>query len=271
MKRKQRDELSDFELTDFTFGGERRPVFELGEGPGVIVMSEIPGITPRVADFARRVAERGFRVAMPQLFGSPGEPPTPGYALRSIARTCISREFRLFSTRGASEITRWCRALARELHKRCGGPGVGAIGMCLTGNFALAMMLAPALIAPVLSQPSLPLGPLAKQRRGLHISDRDLKEVQRRSVREKIPILGLRFTGDVMCPKERFEHLRECFGSRFEGIEIDSRPGNAHGLPVWSHSVVTEDLVDRDGHPTQRALHRVLEFFEERLIERETA
>jgi dienelactone hydrolase len=265
MSRAKHDELADFEREELTLVGQRRAVYFLGGGPGVVVMSEIPGITPRVADFARRVAAAGFTVAMPHLFGIDGKAPHAGYVAGSMARACISREFRMFSTGGTSEITRWCRALARELHTRCGGPGVGAIGMCLTGNFALAMMLDDALIAPVLSQPSLPVGPLASQKRDLHIGEPDLVQIRERSAREGIPILGLRFTGDLLCPKERFERLRECFGSRFEGIEIDSRRGNPDGIPGWAHSVVTEHLVDTEGHPTRRALERVIEFFTERL------
>lgn len=258
-------ELSDFERDHFTAQGNLRPVYRKGEGPGVVVMSEIPGITPRVADFSRRLVDDGFTVAMPDLFGEAGRPPDPAYALSSMARACISREFKLFSTRGASAITHWCRSLARDLHRRCGGAGVGAVGMCLTGNFALAMMLDPSLIAPVLSQPSLPVGPLKRQRRGLHIAAHELEQIRRRSADQDIPVMALRFTGDRLCPAERFEALRENFGSRLRAIEIDSRPGNPARIPPWAHSVLTEHLVDEDGHPTMVALERVLAFFHERL------
>jgi dienelactone hydrolase len=258
-------QLSDFELDHFTAQGTLRPVYRKGEGPGIVVMSEIPGITPRVADFSRRLVDDGFTVAMPDLFGKAGRAPNPAYALSSMASTCISREFKLFSTRGASAVTNWCRSLARDLHRRCGGAGVGAVGMCLTGNFALAMMLDPSLIAPVLSQPSLPVGPLKKQKRGLHIAPHELRQIRDRSAAENIPVMALRFTGDRLCPRERFEALRENFGSRLRAVEIDSRPGNPAKIPPWAHSVLTEHLVDQEGHPTRIALERVLAFFHERL------
>ena len=133
--------------------------------------------------------------------------------------------------------------------------------MCLTGNFALAMMVDEAVMAPVLSQPSLPFPVGAARRAGLHVSDEDLATIKRRDV----PVLGLRFTHDVVCPAERFARLRRELGDRFEAIEIDSSPGNAHGIGRTAHSVVTKDLVDEEGHPTRAALDRVLGFFHERL------
>ena len=135
--------------------------------------------------------------------------------------------------------------------------------MCLTGNFALALMVDEAVMAPVLSQPSLPF-PFGKSRRaGLHVSDEDLAIARRRGV----PLLGLRFTRDRACPPERFEHLRAEFGDLFEAIEIDSSAGNAHGIPPDAHSVLTLHFVNQDGHPTKQALDRVLAFFRERLAD----
>ena len=67
-------------------------------------------------------------------------------------------------------------------------------------------------------------------------------------------VLGLRFTGDSSCRRERFEHLREELGDRFIGVEIDSSEGNPHGIPKIAHSVLTEHLVDEPGHPTHDAL-----------------
>jgi hypothetical protein len=138
--------------------------------------------------------------------------------------------------------------------------------MCLTGNFALALMVDPCVMAPVLSQPSLPF-PLGAERRGaLHLSHEDLAVVKRRVREEGQCVLGLRFTHDPMCPPERFETLRRELGATgFEGIEIDSSKGNEHGIPGTAHSVLTKDLVDESGHPTLESLQRVLAFFEERL------
>lgn len=258
--------IDGFDVHPFEYAGARRDVYSRGDGPGVVVMSEIPGITPKVAEFAARVADRGYRVWMPDLFGEPGRPPTALYALGSMARACVSREFTVFLTRRRSPITEWLRALARAMHaERPDDPGVGAIGMCLTGNFALALMLDPCMQAPVLSQPSLPFRLSPRHARALHLGPGELEQIRDRSERDGVPVLGLRFTGDFLCPGARFEHLREVFGERFEGIEIDSRRGNPHGNPRHAHSVLTEHLIDREGHPTRAALERVLTFFDERL------
>jgi dienelactone hydrolase len=253
--------LEGFREESFTDLGKTRTVYRRGSGPGVILMHEIPGIHPGVIALANRVADVGFSVAMPLMFGTPGKPASSGYIAEQIFRACISREFRLLAARQSSPITTWLRALCRSVHAELGGKGVGAIGMCLTGNFALALMVDDAMMAPVLSQPSLPL-PFGKIRRaGLHISDDDLAVAKRRNV----PVLGLRFTEDPACPRERFDHLRVEFGQTFEAIEIDSSKGNPYGIPQNAHSVLTLHLVDQDGHPTKKALDRVLAFLRERL------
>jgi dienelactone hydrolase len=256
--------LEGFTSFPFTHAGETRDVYRGGTGPGVVVMHEIPGITPEVARFGRRVEDAGFSVFMPHMFGTVGKPLSIPYALGQMARACISREFSVLAQGESSPITDWLRALCRHAHAECGGPGVGAIGMCLTGNFALALMVDEAVMAPVLSQPSLPFPVTKAHKRALHVSDVALAEVKRRAA-AGCPVLGMRFTHDPLCPGERFERLRNELGNGFEAIEIDSGPGNPHGIKRTAHSVVTVDLVDREGHPTHAALERVLGFFRERL------
>jgi dienelactone hydrolase len=260
--------LEGFSEKEFSHDGRVRSVFRRGSGPGVVVMHEIPGITPEVARFARWVADAGFAVAMPLLFGTPGRPMSQGYATQQMLRACVSREFSLLAAHRASPITEWLRALCRALHAECGGPGVGAIGMCITGNFALALAVDDALMAPVLSQPSLPL-PLGRARRAaLHVTPEALACARSRAASDGLRVLGLRFHEDPLCPPERFETLRRELGSAFEGIEIDARFGNPAGNRAHNrspHSVVTTDLVDEKGHPTRQAADRVIEFFGERL------
>jgi dienelactone hydrolase len=256
--------LAGFDSFEFAHDGATRTVYRRGNGPGVVVMHEVPGITPTVAAFATRVADAGFRVFAPNLFGTPGRPPTPGYLAGQMLRACIAREFRVLAANASSPITQWLRALCRRAHAECGGRGVGALGMCLTGNFALALMVDASVLAPVLSQPSLPLPLGAARRAGLHLAPGDLDRVRERAA-GGCGVLGLRFTHDPLCPAERFARLRRELGAGFEAIEIDSGPGNRHGIRRIAHSVLTEDLVDEAGHPTRQALDRVLAFFRERL------
>ena len=256
--------LNDFVQTDFTSQGKSRVVYRKGTGPAVIVIHEMPGITPEVAAFGRRVAEAGFTAVMPVLFGEPGKPLSTGYAARNIAWGCVTREFAALATGKTSPITTWLRDLAAQAHDECGGPGVGAIGMCFTGGFALAMMVDDRVIAPVLSQPSLPLAITKKQGRDIGISAADLDRVKER-VADGACVLGLRFTDDRTVPAERFETLRRALGDGFVAVEIDSSPGNKWGIKKTAHSVLTNDLVDEPGHPTREALDQVMAFFADRL------
>lgn len=256
--------MQGFSESTFSHASTSCTVYRRGDGPGVVVMPEIPGVTPEVKRFCERVADAGFHVVVPSLFGTPEKPLSAPYTLRSLAQVCVSREFSVLASRGSSPITSFLRALCRQVYDERGGKGVGALGMCITGNFALALMVDDHVMAPVLSQPSLPL-PLTKgMRSGIHVADEDLVKIKRR-VSDGACVLGLRFTGDRLVPKERFETLRRELGQGFEGIEIDSGPGNPHGIPATAHSVLTNDLVDQEGHPTRQALERVLRFFEERL------
>ena len=252
--------LDDFTRTTFTAEGKTRDVYRTGDGPAVIVISEVPGITPLVAEFGRRVAAIGCTAVLPHLFGEPGKAIGMPYALQTMSWACISREFSTMAAGRTSPITTWLRALAADVHASCGGPGVGVVGMCLTGGFALAMMVDDVVVAPVLSQPSLPL-PIGRTRKqDLGISDAGLRRVKDRCATGDLKVLGLRFTRDPAVPGERFARLRAELGENFTGVEIDSSPGNPHGISRRSHSVLTEHLIDEPGHPTRDALDQVLTF-----------
>jgi dienelactone hydrolase len=256
--------LTGYDAFAFDHDGTTRSVYRRGQGPGVVIIHEVPGITPAVERFANFVVDAGFMAFLPHLFGTPGKPESVTYIARGMLGACIRSEFAVLARRESSPITDWLRALCRRAHADCGGPGVGAIGMCLTGNFALSLMVDESVMAPILSQPSLPLPISASHRAALHLPDADLAVVKERVV-AGCGVLGLRFTHDVLCPGARFDTLRRELGEGFEGIEIDSGPGNPHGISRIAHSVVTKDLVDEAGHPTRQALDRVLAVFRERL------
>lgn len=260
------DVLGDFTRESYTSGAINHDLYRYGSGPAVIVISEVPGITPNVVRFARRVADRGMTVVLPHLFGTPGREPSAGYALETVARLCISKEFSGLALGKASPVIGWLRALARSEHGRCGGPGVGVVGMCYTGGFGLAMAVDDTVLAPVLSQPSLPFGIGAARKADIQLSAADWERVRSRARDEDLCLMGLRFTGDRLVPAERFETLRAQLGDRFIAVELDSSPGNPHGHPAGAHSVLTEHLQDREGTPTREALDRVLDFFSERLL-----
>jgi dienelactone hydrolase len=257
-----RDPLDDFDKREVTLLGKTKRVYVAGSGPAVIVMSEMPGISPYVARFARWVRDAGLTVYMPSLFGEDGVLPGQGKTMLTVARTCISREFRAFASNASSPVTRWLRALAAQAHKDCGGKGVGAIGMCFTGNFALSMMLEKAVVAPVLSQPSLPMNNPS----GLAIAPDELAAVKTRMEEEDLTVLAYRFEGDTFCPAERFTAYSEALGDRFVGKVLPDSAARPDAPLKTPHSVVTLHLIDEAGSPTADARDEILAFFRARLI-----
>jgi dienelactone hydrolase len=253
----------EFQAFDFTHARRTYEVFRGGSGPAVLVLHEIPGLHPGVIDFARRLIAAGYTVYLPSLFGRPAAPATGREIARSILQVCVAREFTKLADR-TSPVGGWLRALAASAYRECGGPGVGVVGMCFTGGFALATALEPSVVASVISQPAMPAPIGERGRAALGLDAQDLATITARA-NDNLRVLGLRFTNDRGCPPERFETLRTTLGPSFEGIEIDSSPGNAAGIEPSAHAVLTVSLVDEPGHPTRVALDRVLAFLAERL------
>lgn len=253
--------LPDYKQSDFTAGPWTRPVFRRGAGPAVIVIHEIPGLHPQVVEFADRLVAAGLTVFMPSLFGTPGRPLSKGYALGTIAQViCIRREFAIWNGGRTSPFVDWLRALARHAHAECGGPGVGAVGMCFTGGFALAMATDPSVVAPVLSQPSLPL---RKSKAGeIDTSPADVACVRERFQREDLTVLGLRYKSDKLVPGARFDRYRKELGDRFEAIELEDAHAR-QGTGFDPHSVLTIHLPESG--PGKDAEVRTIAFFRQRL------
>ncbi|CAN5173865.1 dienelactone hydrolase family protein [soil metagenome] len=257
------DVLADFTRFEFDDGRWTRPVYRIGSGPAVIVIHEIPGLHPGVLQFARDVAAQGMTVFCPSLFGAPGRTVTAGYAIGVIAKNlCVRREFTAWASNRSSPIVDWLRALARQVHAECGGKGVGAVGMCFTGGFALAMMTEPSVVAPVMSQPSLPLG--KRGAAALDCSPAELAVVKARMEAENLTLMALRFEGDDIVPCVRFQTLEREFGSRVEAITLPDASAR-QGTGRQPHSVLTLhlDRHDADGE-TMRVYRKVLAFFKDR-------
>jgi dienelactone hydrolase len=258
-------ELTGWTRTSFTGAGLSYDCFEKGSGPGVILIPEIPGVTPEVLGLAEHLVSAGFTVVVPSPFGTPGRATATGYLLRTLARLCVSAEFRAFALDAQRPITAYLRALAADLAGRTPGPGVGVIGMCFTGGFALAAAVDDSVLASVLSQPSVPF-PLGRARLidpGMSAAEFD--RVAERADAGEVCAIGLRFSEDRSAPRERFATLRARLGDAFEVIELDSSPGNAGGFPKGAHSLLTSELREVEGHPALLARERVVAFLRERL------
>lgn len=264
---KQDDPLDDFQRYEIALDGVTKAVHVAGTGPAVIVMTEMPGISPHVARFARWVRDAGFTVYMPSLFGRDGAVAGAEEGAAVFQRACVSAEFRALASNHSSPVTIWLQSLARLAHQECGGPGVGAIGMCFTGNFALTMMLEPSMLAPVLAQPSLPLNDPA----GLEIGPDEIKAVRQRLERDDLTVLAYRFEGDKFCMAQRFAAYSKALGDRFIGRVLPDSAANNDLAPFFEryvttpHSVVTAHLIDEAGQPTIAARDEILSFFTHRL------
>jgi dienelactone hydrolase len=255
-------DLTGWQSTSFTGAGITHDVYEKGSGPGVVLVPEIPGISPEVLGLADHLVSEGYTVAIPSLFGTPGRAVSGGYAAGVLARLCVSAEFRAFATDARRPVADYLRALARDLAGRTPGPGVGVIGMCFTGGFALATAVEEVVLAPVLSQPSVPFPLGSARRRDPGVSEEEFATV---AARPNLCVLGLRFSGDRGCPPDRFATLRERLGESFEIIELDSSAGNAGGFGKSAHSVLTGEVREEPGHPALAARDRVVGFLRERL------
>jgi dienelactone hydrolase len=228
------------------FGGVTHPTYRKGTGPGVVLIHEIPGMTPAVIGFAEEVVAAGFTVVMPHLFGTPEAPIGPRSMVSTFPRVCVSNEFTKLATGVTTPVAGWLRSLARELHDELGGPGVGALGMCFTGGFALAMMVDTSVAAPVVAQPSAPFPVGRKRAADINLSPSDLAAVRKRAA-AGCEVLGLRFKGDLAVGT-RFETLTRELGDAFIRVEF---PGRKHATLTL--------------HRQQEGVDRVLAFFDEKL------
>jgi dienelactone hydrolase len=259
-------DLSGWSAAPFSGGGYTHDVYRKGAGPGVVLIPEIPGIHPGVLALGNHLVDNRFTVAIPSLFGEPGRAKTAGYIVGSIGRACVTREFAALALNKQRPVAAFLRALARDLNASTPGKGVGVIGQCFTGGFALAAAVDDSVLAPVLSQPSVPFPLGAARRRDPGLSEAELTAVADRCANDGLCAMGLRFSEDKMAPGERFATLKERLGDAFEVIDIDSRPGTEHGFGKIAHSVLTDEVREIDGQPAYEARKRVVEFLTERLI-----
>ena len=258
-------DLTGWMCEPFSAAGFTHDVYRKGSGPGVVLIPEMPGIHPGVLALGNHLVDNGFTVVIPSLYGTPGAPALRPGMVPVLLRGCVAKEFAALATNRERPVANYLRALARDLNAKTPGKGVGVIGQCFSGGFALAAAVDDSVLAPVLSQPSVPLALTAKQKRDPGLSEREMKVIEKRAAEDGLCALGLRFSGDPMAPGERFTTLKDRLGDAFEVIEIDSSPGNAGGFGRTAHSVLTLEVREVDGQPAYEARKRVVEFLKERL------
>ena len=222
-------------------------IYRRGSGAPIILLQELPGIGQETLSLADELVNAGFEVVMPHLFGPLGKTSIGGNLVRVM---CLRKEFHLMSSHRSSPIADWIRLLCREVRDQRSVQGVGIIGMCLTGNFAIQLIGDDSVLAAVASQPAMPFFTQG----ALHMSADDIKQ-SRNALDVKGPMRVLRFDGDPLCTAEKSKCVHRTFNNddatRIQEITI----------PGKGHSVLTLDFVDEAGHPTREALDNVLEYF----------
>lgn len=226
--------------------GMVRPTYRKGTGPGVVLIHELPGLSASVIGLGDEVVDSGFTVVMPHLFGHPEVAVNAGTLAGSLIQVCTAAEFTKMATGVTAPLATWLRSLSRSLHDELGGPGVGALGMCFTGGFALAMMVDESVAAPVVAQPAAPFPVGRKRSADLNLSPADTETVVARAT-AGCQVLGLRYERD-RASGARFQRLRELLGENFIDVEF----------PGKGHSTLTEQR-------QQEGVDRVLAFFHQKL------
>jgi dienelactone hydrolase len=248
-------EMTGYDQFSFAVADSKKTVYVKGQGPGILLMHELPGMIEQCVRLADHLAGQGFTMFLPLLFGEANVKNSLARTALYTAQICISREIRAFAAETDSPIADWLRALAREIRtRRPEGRGIGVIGMCLTGGFVINLMLEDVVRAPVACQPSLPLTTFGAPRDALSASPATLAQAVRKAA--ETSLLCYRFDQDRICPRERFDRLAREFGPSFEG----------HLLPGKGHATLTVGFVDDPHHPTFAARERIVNFFRERLV-----
>lgn len=230
-------------------------VYEVGsDGPAILLMHELPGMTPECIRLAQRLARNGFKVYLPLLLGQPGRRAMIRNTLRTL---CIARELRALDAGSDAPLTQWLRALGRKVYEMHSGrckAGIGVIGMCFTGGFVLSLVADPHVLAGVAAQPAYPFLDRSWQRWVQAARSRHAEPSANRYSR----VLGLRFAGDRVSPPCRFDDMRSVLGEgRFCSMTL---PSGTAWIKGSAHSVLTEEYRDWPGHPTHDALECVLDF-----------
>jgi dienelactone hydrolase len=252
--------LEGWAVSSFTGAGLTHDVYEKGSGPGVVLIPEMPGMTPEVLGLGQHLVDSGFTVAVPSPFGTPGRESSTGYTLNTLRKVCVSAEFRAFALNTHRPITDFLRAVAADLAARTPGAGVGVIGMCFTGSFALATAIEGSVLASVMSQPAVPFPTSRARRIDPGASSADLDAIAARTQNDGLCLLGLRFSEDAAAPKERFAGLKARLGDAFEVIELDSSPGNPGGYAKGAHSVLTGEVRETPPNSAYETREHVVEF-----------
>lgn len=263
-------DMSDLGFSEQTFsdGTYSHAVYSKGNGPAVIVMHELPGMDLHAVGFANRLVEQGFEIHMPLLFGDPlDSSPNLNYI-----KLCISKEFAYLKSNASAPVCDWLRSFANHLGQGGSGRYIGVIGMCVTGAFAIPLIIDSKIKAAVISQPAIPLSIAyytmkigeGNWMEHLNIADADLDNAAATLKHENLRVIVQRFKEDRLCPARRAQRIVKALGENASLFEYDRPRPDA----VKPHALLTVEYDKADcspDNPTRVALARVVAFLHEHL------
>ena len=197
----------------------------------LIILHELPGMSPSFIKYCSEMADKGFKVYMPLMFKSPN---TQMSNLQT-GLFCLTWEFKkLFRARGserhARPFTAWLIELVDFVGANNPDAKIGVVGMCLTGSFAIAAIAAPNVNAAVVCQPSHPFF--------FGIKTLGLSNSQRTNAADRAQTLtrpcakGYRFKDDHISRESHMSAVQDLMRDTFE---------RHPDLPGKNHSTLTTD------------------------------
>ena len=245
-------DLGTFTRDRFEHGGVAHDVYRKGNGPAVIVLTEMPGISPQVLGFADRLVALGcsvgaagsVRQGRARSARAQRVAARRSTALASVLEVCVSREFTLFATGRSSPVVDWLRAWRRTSTRVAAGRASAWSACASPAASRWRWRPTPRVLAPVLSQPSLPFAVTAAPQARDRLQRGRARARRERCASEGLRVLGLRFKGDPLVPAERFAFLRERLGDGFVAIELDQKDGHPEG-PAAQASLGADRRPDR--------------------------
>ena len=262
--------LEGFAQFSFASGDSSHCVYYAGDraDPPLLLMPEIAGLSPGLLMFAERLARARFQVYIPWLFGPFGR----RAPARNAIKLCVSREFANLRAGVSAPITSWLRALAAYISGQNGGDRIGAIGMCLTGAFAIPLIIDPEVAAAVAAQPSVPLSPLfalfgvgrGAWMHALNLSESDIIEARNRLASGDAHLLAVRCRADRICPHEKLARLQREFPVGLEVREYGETQSR-NRLGDRPHATFTKEYrlepEASDDHLSRQAFADLVAFF----------
>lgn len=267
--------LDGFAQFFFDTEGMAHSVYYTGnrQHPALLVMPEIAGFSPGLLLLVRRLAAARFQIYVPWLFGPFGR----RAPVRNALRLCVSREFAHLREGVAAPIASWLRALAAHVSEHNGGGRIGALGMCLTGAFAIPLVIDPRVAAAVAAQPAAPLSLLhaafglrvsERQLSALNVSDESIAEARMRLGSGEAHLLALRCRADRICPRDKIERFEREFPVGLEVREY-GKPDDRNRLGERPHATLTKEYrIEPDAppdHHSRQAFADLVAFFDRHL------